>query len=144
MTTLSRCADLFTDQDNRNYRGFWLWAGAAIVAYLGFTILVKLRVLERGPLAWAAAALVSVFAVLALCAYVVFLRGADELLRRIQLEGLALGFGVGVVFMFGYRIFERLGAPQIDTSDPIVVMMVFWAIGQYIGMRRYLGEEVEA
>ncbi len=62
---------------------------------------------------------------------------ADELLRKIQLEGLALGFGAGVIFAMSYQLLERAGAPQLQVSDTVVVMMVGWAVGQLLGLRRY-------
>ena len=105
------------------------------------TILLGKRFIDRGPLGWTLAVLTLVLALLAFRSYLVFLRSADELLRRIQLEGLALGFGAGAVFMLTYRLFERLGAPKLDSGDPFVIMMVFWAIGQYMGMRRYASAE---
>jgi hypothetical protein len=69
--------------------------------------------------------------------YVTFIRRADELLRKIHLEALALGFGAGVVFMLGYRLFERAGAPELDVSDPILVMMLVFTAAQLLLNRRY-------
>ena len=74
-------------------------------------------------------------------AYIVFIRNADELLRKIQVEALALSFGTATIFMIGWRLCERLGAPQLDVDDPLLVMVITWAIGQWMGMRRYAGGE---
>jgi len=39
--------------------------------------------------------------------------------------------------MIGWRLCERLGAPKLDVDDPLIVMVVTFAIGQIIGTRRY-------
>jgi hypothetical protein len=138
---MSVCVDAYTPRDTRNIRIFTIWCLASAVMFVGVTFLIKKDVIH-GPLAWSLAIANFIVAFLAARSYLVFLRGADELLRRIQLEGLALGFGAGAVFMLSYRIFERLGAPKLDSAHPYLVMAIFWAIGQYIGSRRYsLGEE---
>lgn len=134
---MTACTDAYTPRDTRNMRIFNIWALAAGVTFVAATILIVKDIVPRGPLAWGLATANFIVVFLAVRAYMVFLRGADELLRRIQLEGLALGFGAGAVFMLSYRIFERLGAPKLDSADPFVIMAVFWALGQYIGLRRY-------
>jgi hypothetical protein len=48
---------------------------------------------------------------------------------------------VGVVAMMGYRLCERLGAPDLDINDPVLVMVLVWFGGQYLGARRYAGGE---
>jgi len=73
----------------------------------------------------------------AVLAFIRFLREADELLRKIQLEALGVAFGAGAVFTLGYRLCERIGAPRLDVSDGYLVMMIFWTLGQYLGYRRY-------
>ena len=130
------CADIYTPRDTRALRNFTIWCLSSALMFVAVTFLIKKDVIH-GPLAWSLAIANFIVAFLAARSYLVFLRGADELLRRIQLEGLALGFGAGAVFMLSYRIFERLGAPELDSADPYVVMAIFWAVGQYIGMRRY-------
>jgi drug/metabolite transporter (DMT)-like permease len=134
---MTTCADAYTPRDTRNLRIFNVWCIASAVMFVGVTFLIKKNVVPNGPLAWGLAIANLVVAFLAVRSYMLFLRSADELLRRIQLEGLALGFGAGAVFMLSYRIFERLGAPTLDSADPFVVMAIFWALGQYIGLRRY-------
>lgn len=86
---------------------------------------------------WLIAAIPSALGIGLIVSYRSFLAEADELLRKISVDALALGFGAGIVFMAGYRLMERIGAPQIDTSDPIIVMITVWAIAQWIGVRRY-------
>ncbi len=126
-----------TPKDRHNLRVFDAWALAWALAHVGGTFLL----VKVGGLGTAATWTVAAFPVLlglgALVAYVRFLKHADELLRRIQLEGLALGFGVGVLFMLSYQLAERAGAPHLGMSMPVLVMVVFWALGQWLGARRY-------
>src|SRR5262245_678597 len=130
----------YTPRDMRNMRVFSLWILAWIVSFTATTILMAGSFIQ-GPVGWTLAAVTGFLALAAVRAYMVFLRAADELLRRIQLEGLALGFGAGAVFMVCYRLFERLGAPKLDVVDPLVIMISFWCLGQYLGFRRYAGGE---
>jgi hypothetical protein len=139
---LAVCSGAYTPKDRHNLRIFNVWIISAGLSFASTTFLVKARYIDTGVFGWGLALLTLGLSILAFRSYLVFLRGADELLRRIQLEGLALGFGAGGVFMLSYRLFERLGAPKLDSVDPFAVMMIFWAIGQYIAMRRYgSGEE---
>jgi hypothetical protein len=72
-----------------------------------------------------------------LVAYVAFLRDADELQRKIQVEALALGFGAGLVAMHGYRLLERAGMARLDVNDLGIVMVVAFVTGIVFGRRRY-------
>lgn len=55
-----------------------------------------------------------------------------------HLEALAFGFGAGFLFMTGYSLFERIGAPAMSVSDPVAVIAFGWVLGQLLAMRRYL------
>ena len=90
----------------------------------------------QGPAKWAVALAPNVLGITLLFSYLHMLREMDELVRRIQLEGLALGFGVGVIFATGYQLLERAGAPEWG-NEPVVIMMIAWIVGQLIAIRRY-------
>ena len=125
-----------TAADRRNQYWFLGWMFAWAVSFVAATwALVGLE--PDGAAAWLIAAGPNVFSVAALLAYLRFLRMADELLRQIQLEGLALGFGAGALFAVGYQLLELAGAPQAQLSDLAGVMMVAWAAGQLLATRRY-------
>ena len=134
---------VYTPQDLRNLRNFNIFALAAMLLFVAATILIGEGFIERGVLAWTLIAVALVTLLLMVRSYMHFLRHADELLRKIQLEGLALGFGAGVVFMLGSRLFERMGALKLDIADGVMPMVVFWAIGQYLGYRRYYADGEE-
>ena len=131
----SLCGDL-TANDRRNVMRYNAWLLGWMVLWSGALLLI-VRTGLSGPVAWALAAVTVVPGVFGLRAYVRFLREADELLRKIQLEALALAFGIGVLFMMSWRLFERLGAPKLDLNDPVLVMFVVWAGAQWWVARRY-------
>ena len=131
------CSSLYTARDARNMRVFNAWLIAGMLSFATATILLGKKILTPGPLAWALTIVTIVLIAISVRAYVVFLRGADELLRKIQLEALSLSFGAVAIFMLGWRLLERLGAPKLDVDDPFLVMTVVWALGQWYGFRRY-------
>ena len=137
------CSSLYTPRDARNLRVFNFWLLAGMLCFAAATILLGRKILTPGPLAWALTILTIGLITIALRSYIVFLRGADELLRKIQLEALSLSFGAVAIFMLGWRLFERLGAPKLDVDDPFLVMTIVWALGQWYGFRRYRGTTTE-
>jgi hypothetical protein len=90
-----------------------------------------------GAAAWIAAAVPTPLAIGVVVTFLRYLREADELLRKVQVEGLAIGFGAGIVFAFGYGVFELAGAPALDTHELIIVMTLGWVLGQLTGTWRY-------
>lgn len=127
---------LFTPRDAHNYRVFSLWMIAAAIAFMAATLLLDGRFVPP-LLGWMLTALAVSLMLISMRSYVLFLRSADELLRKVHLEALALAFGAGVVAMMGYRLCERLGAPKLDVNDAALVMLVCWVAGQWLGARRY-------
>jgi hypothetical protein len=132
------CASFYTARDLRNQRRFLAWMLAGSLAYVGATLALKRQAVPRA-LAWALAGLAWLLAILAVRSYLLFLRQADELLRRIELEALALGFGAGAVFSLLYPLLERLGAPELGGYATPLVMMLSWSAGAWLGTRRYSG-----
>ena len=139
------CDALFTPRDARHYRIFSVWMMAAMVSFGAATLLFDGAWLRPGPAAWSLTAVTVALLLMTMRAYMLFLRGADELLRKIHLEALAIAFGAGAVTMMGYRLCERLGAPKLDVNDAFLVMMLAWLGSQWLGARRYApAEESEA
>lgn len=135
------CGDgFYTARDARNQRRFTLWMLAAGLAYLGATAALRWRAALPGALPWLLSALAWVLALQAIRSYVIFLRQADELLRRIQTEALALGFGAGAVVSLLYPLLELLGAPKLGEYAIAIAMMLAWSAGTWLGTRRYSGK----
>jgi hypothetical protein len=131
---------LFTPRDAQNYRNFSVWMMGAVLAFITATLLIDGGWVPRAA-GWALTAVSSILMVLAMRSYIAFIRHADELLRKVHLEALAFAFGAGIVAMMSYRLCERLGAPKLDVNDAALVMLVCWIAGQWLGSRRYAGEE---
>jgi predicted membrane-bound spermidine synthase len=127
-----------TESDRRNQYRFLLWTAAWAVSFLGATWLLRASdVGLDGWTVWTVAIAPNVLAVVAGATYVRFLREADELIRKIQLEALAIGFAAALFIGIGYTLLEHAGAPEVGVGDLTVVMMVAFALGQLIGLERY-------
>jgi len=131
------CTSFYTPRDRRNLRRFFRWTIAASLLYVGATAALRWRGAVPAALPWLLVAATLAFAVLAVRGYLAFLREADELLRRIELGGLAFGFGAGAVFSLLYPLLERLGAPALWGEATAVVMMLSWSAGAWLAARRY-------
>jgi hypothetical protein len=133
---------LFTPRDLQNYRVFIGWMMGAMFTFAGVTVVLDGKFVPAAA-GWALAAASGLLSILAMRSYILFLRHADELLRKVHLESLAFAFGAGIVVMMTYRLCERLGAPKLDVNDAALVMMLTWIAGQWIGGRRYSALEEE-
>ena len=123
--------------DRRNQYWILVWGLVWGIGFVAAALALRPDVgLSRGA-TWAIALTSIALFVPPLLAYLHFLRMTDELLRKIQLEGLALGFGAGAIFGLGYPLLEEAGAPDASDSTIVVVMMVAWALGQFLGLVRY-------
>lgn len=119
---------------------FLLWA----VWHEGIAVL-QINIEMSSTLAWVLAFSPVLPAIAAVLAYVKFLREADEMIRRIHITGLAVGFGAGLfvwmaikppilhdpthrdVFMTAY----------IQRTLMFMAMIFGQAIGQFYASRRY-------
>lgn len=130
------CGDM-TESDRRNLNRANLWLALWLVSFAAATFMIKGEVISTGITSWIVAAVPLVVGLGAMLAYGRYIRQADELQRRIQVQALALGFGVAFFFGFGYRLLEKVGAPAADISDVSIVMAFFYFVGLWIGRRRY-------
>lgn len=132
------CAEQYTQRDAENVRRFSAWLIAWTFSFGVATVLLGKQVVTALPVAIPLATVPTLLGLATVRAFLKFLREADELVRKIQLEALAWGFGAGVVFMMGYRLFERIGASRLDVNDPFIVMALATGLGQWVARRRYL------
>ena len=58
-------------------------------------------------------------------------------MRKVQLEGIALGFGAGSVFCVGYHTLEMVGAPELPMVFAVVPMSIGWAVGSFLVAARH-------
>jgi hypothetical protein len=114
---------------------YWLFAAA--LSFVAATAALRYRSVVPWALAALAVALTLALFALAIRSYLTFLHGADELLRKIQTEALALGFAVGAAFSMLYPLLQGLGAPELGSHATPMVMISCWALGSWLGERRY-------
>jgi hypothetical protein len=134
----SWCGDL-TATDRKNLWRFQAWGVSWAVVFAGAAVLLRRfpQLVPGLPLRVALIALTAALGVAMVLAFIRFLREADELVRKIHLEGLAVAFGATVVFVTTWRLVERAGGPHADVDDSLLVMMGVWVIAQIFAARRY-------
>lgn len=112
----------------------------AMIAY-AVLLLVSVFLIKHGPpSAWwriplALTPMISIF--FAVRAFLRFFQRIDELQRRIQLEALALSFGITCVVTFSYGLLEYAGFPPLSWVWIPPFMMALWSCGVCIASRRY-------
>jgi hypothetical protein len=126
-----------TAQDRRNQYQFVGWCLAWAVLFTAGNQLLKSGYELAAPLKWLVAIVPILVGFAAILSYRKFLRMADELMQKIQLEGLAAGFGIGVVFALSYQILERAGAPRLQVDDLALVLIGGWMAGLTLATWRY-------
>ncbi len=126
-----------TLQDKRNSRRFTLWCLAWALAYVGAHWTLKADLELGTALLWLLVSTPIMLMIAAVFSYMHFLRNADELQQKIQIQGLAMGFGTAVVFVTGYQLLEAAGASEMQTDHLLMVMMFSWVAGQLHGLWRY-------
>lgn len=133
------CAGSARDRTNQ-------WRTMAWSLAWGATFLAVVYAIARGwlPTGWPAAAATLVPTVLgaaAALAHLKFLREADELRRKIELEALATAFGAGIVG--GLALWTlSLAWPALDLADVDLAlaasgMLVVYSAASWLGRRRY-------
>jgi hypothetical protein len=70
-------------------------------------------------------------------AYVRFIRHVDELMRKIQLEAMAMALGTGFVAGFTLLLLEDADLAQARLSYLLVAMVVAYVGGVVAGLRRF-------
>ena len=125
-----------TEADRHNQYRMLKWMAAWGVSFVGGTALLRSDELSSGW-KWAVPSLAAILGVAAMLAYLKFLREADELARKIQFDGIAFAFGVGILLTVGYQMFEWAGAPVLELSTVATIMLVAFSVGQINAMRRY-------
>ena len=137
MSSSLSCAGPVTARDARNLRTFNYWTIALGAWLLAATFIVEFGFLRSLAFGWLFPIAAAAIGVMTVRAYVHFIRNADELLRKIHLEGLAWGMGAALIIMPTWRLCERLGAPKLDSVDPLLFIVIAWAIGHWRGLRHY-------
>ena len=132
---------LGTQRDRRNKIAQIRWSVAFSVSLVASTVLLRAGVAGSAPLKWAIAVLPIALWVCWLSAYMRFLREADELVRRIHLEAIVVGFWTGTGFGIGYPLLEHAGLralnPSMTIAIMVAVMLLGYAVGRFRAGKRY-------
>ncbi len=124
-------------RDRRNRRQVTLWSLAWALAF----IIVSLGIKKMGWPFGATAAGVAGTTLLGLAtvlAYRRFLLETDELRRKIEVEALALAFGIGVFGGLSFWLFAVSGAVSATGFAYVFAAMILThSAGVWLGCRRY-------
>lgn len=126
-----------TERDRRNQRRIIAWSLAWSVCWVTGALAIDNGWWSAGAAGAAAAALSALLGVGLLAAYRRFLREADELRRKIEVEALALAFGVGLVAGIVYWLLGESGIVAEAEILHVLVLMIFThSAGILVGFRR--------
>ncbi len=123
----------------RVQRTYYKEFGAAMVGYV-LLLLGTAFIAGRGVAPeWRAvlAVLPAVPILFVIRAFVRFLRGTDELQRRIQLESLAVAFGGGAFLAVAGGLLESAGVLHINPFWLYGAMMTLWVVALAVTSRRF-------
>ncbi len=135
---ISKSSD-WTEKTRKNtlLLGYWTSAWVATMALATF-----------GPIfIWNSNTLLTILAVLVnlglglgmILANKRHLKGLDELQQKIQLEGMALSLGVGLVCGLSYSVLDNTNLIAFDAeiSHLVILMGLTYLAGVFFGQRRY-------
>jgi len=123
-----------TEKDRRNQRLIVTWSLAWVLAFLAADYAIEKEWIEGTALTLAATIGVTT---IGLGAFRRFLRDGDELMRKIQLDALALSVGVGFVAGFSYSLFESAGiVAEAEALSLVLIMILTYIVSVVVGQHR--------
>ncbi len=134
---LASCKDM-TARDRRNSWRAAGWLFLWSLAFLGTQWGAGRGLLPEGLAVYLAIATTIALGIVAILSFARFIREADELQRKVQLEALSFGFGGGFLAAFTFEMLEQTGlVAGLDGGDVFPVMALLYALGVILGARRY-------
>ena len=121
-----------TAAEQRNIRSVWIWCFVWAAAFTVVITTLEAFPQQLGPFAWLLALIPIALSFPVMRACLRFIREADEFMRKVQLDGIAIGFAAGCIFCMGYHALEYVGAPHLPLIVTIVPLIFGWAIGSFI------------
>jgi hypothetical protein len=126
-----------TATDQRNIGAIWVWSLLWAAGFIAVMFAFREFPDAVGSFAWLLAMIPILLGIQTVRVHLRFLREADEFTRKIQLEGIAIGFGAGAIFCFSYPMLQHVGAPELPTAFAIVPLALGWAVGSFTVAARY-------
>lgn len=126
-----------TETDQRNLRLIWIWTIVWAISFYAAVSALESNPQLQSPFAWLLAMIPIVLGVPTVRAYLRFIREADEFMRKVQLEGIAIGYAVGSLACIGYHTLERVGAPELPMIIAVIPLAFGWAVGAFLVAFRY-------
>jgi len=127
-----------TKRDRQNQLRIMPWTFGWMLSFLAMTFAIKKEWITSDAAVVAISIVIMGLGVGTMLAYRRFLREADELVRKIELDALAATVGLGMVVGLSYWLLEfaeivsEPGLPMI-----ITLMLVSYSIAVILGHRRY-------
>ena len=122
------------DANHKRYLREFLFAMLAYAVIVSVW-LIKHRVYPSLRLLFAVLPVVP--ALFAMGAAIRYVRGLDELQRRIQFEGLAFSFLATCVIALTWALLQNAGLPRADILWVAPMLIFLWGLGACIAKRRY-------
>lgn len=99
--------------------------------------LLQSTLLDSELMRWLVVATPTILGLITVMSYLNFLHKADEFIRKIQLEAVALGFAAGVLFNTGQALLQELNIIEVSTGSTATIMLIVFALGQFYAAWRY-------
>ena len=130
------CSGSITPNDRRNQRVAVVWLAAWMAVFLYASDAASAGQLA-GMRGWVVVSIPVLVGLIAMMVYRNFLRQADELLRHIHYEGLAVGFAVGLVGAFTVSLLAELTTWAVGAADTAALMALSYALTVVVRTRQF-------
>jgi hypothetical protein len=126
-----------TSTDQRSQIWIVVWSLIWVASFLAVDVGIDRTWINGDAGFIAATAIVSLIGVGWLMGYLRFLRFADELVRKVQLEAMAMAVGVGFVGGFGVLLLDAGGLVEAQVTLVLEMMAATYMVAVVFGRRRY-------
>ena len=136
---MSEASGWKSDRSRRSERLVTVWSLAWALAFLAADFAIERGSVGEGLATWTVIAVVVALGIGWVMSYARFLRNSDELMRKIQLDALAVGGGGGVVIGFTLILLDSADVMDARADYLVVGMVVAYIAAVVRGMVRFGG-----
>lgn len=129
------------DRSRRSERMVAVWSLIWALAFLGADVAIERGWVEGAVPVGVAVAVVGLLGVGWVRSYARFLRAADELMRKIQLDAMAMAVGAGFVVGFALILLESAAVLEARPDHVLLAMVGAYVAAVVLGMSRFGGDE---